>query len=68
MKSVSIIASIIAVVAASCLVSSTNAFMPKAQVSTAFKRATAVVNMGFMPEPEREKLSRETEPEEFFST
>jgi hypothetical protein len=68
MKSFATIASILFVVAASCLVSTTNAFVPKAQVSTAFTRATTVVNMGFMPEPEREKLSRDTEPEDFFST
>jgi hypothetical protein len=67
MKSFAAIASILFVVAANCLVS-TNAFVPKAQVSTAFTRATTVVNMGFMPEPEREKLSRDTEPEDFFAT
>jgi hypothetical protein len=68
MKSFSIIASIVLVVAASCLVSTTTAFVPKAQVSTAFTRATTIVNMGFMPEPERDKLTRDSEPEDFFST
>jgi hypothetical protein len=67
MKSVSIVASIL-VIAASCLGSAT-AFVPNAQVSTtAFTRTTTSRNMGFMPEPEREQLTRESEPEEFFAT
>jgi hypothetical protein len=66
MRSVSI-ASLLVIVA-TFLVSS-NAFVPAAQVSTAFTRKLSpVVVQGFMGDKEREGLTREDEPEDFFAT
>jgi hypothetical protein len=67
MKTVSTLASLL-IVALSCAVLS-NAFAPQSAVSTrAFARPTTRMHMGFMPEKERETLSRESEPEDFFAT
>lgn len=44
-----------------------DAFTQKSAVRT-FARQTTLAKMGFMPEPEREKLTRDSEPEEFFAT
>lgn len=75
MKSTCIIASILVVLAA-CLGPS-NAFVPNSAVSTtAFTRTTsssssiapAVVMQGFLGDQEKNSLTREDEPEEFFKT
>lgn len=34
----------------------------------AFTRQATLAQMSFLPEPEREKLTRDSEPEEFFAT
>ena len=50
------------------------AFSPAApsravHTTTSSSRTTSsALGMGFMPEPEREKLTRDSEPDEFFST
>lgn len=49
------------------LLASSNAFAPKAFLTT--KTATKATPLfGFLGEPERKKLTRDSEPEEFFAT
>ncbi|GAX24296.1 hypothetical protein FisN_4Lh003 [Fistulifera solaris] len=43
------------------------AFTRQSDVRT-FARQATLAKMSFLPEPEREKLTRESEPEEFFKT
>ena len=49
-----------------------NAFAPSARIhsisTTASKQRVSPLNMGFGGEPERKALTRDTEPEEFFTT
>jgi hypothetical protein len=67
MKTVYNLASLL-IVALSCAVLS-NAFVPQSALSTrAFARPTTRMHMGFMPEKERDKISRDSEPEDFFAT
>jgi hypothetical protein len=50
---------------------STSAFAPKANVAKAFVtngRVTSPVTMNLFDEQERQSLTRESEPEDFFST
>jgi hypothetical protein len=51
----------------SCCPLFTQSFVAKAAVPTTFGRTRILVN-GFLGEPEREKLTRDDEPEDFFST
>mmetsp|Transcript_21963 Transcript_21963/g.61166 ORF Transcript_21963/g.61166 Transcript_21963/m.61166 type:complete len:107 (-) Transcript_21963:346-666(-) len=70
MKSVTFSTVLAVVVAMSCVLMS-QAFVPRSSVGHAFnvKAATTTTKLnGFMGDPERESLSRDSEPEEFFQT
>jgi hypothetical protein len=69
MTSKSFIATILAFFAVVLLATGTSAFAPKAAVAPAFTRTPTQVHMAiFDGEKERDALTRDTEPEEFFST